>query len=588
MKKLLTIIVLFISLTKAQGVLTQEEINDFYISPLDSTNYDLSSTINQIISLNLIETLPKIEQNFWRHSCWNQQWFLEAMLRFNSAYTKQYCLMLLDSLRQHPNERYNVYTCSDLLLSKVKVIEILYELQDYSQVNEVFELIEREKLNGSKLSIGVLLLPYIYKYRTDYKERAKQEMLNALNSSNDEYSVFAYSLILTQAYGEGELSEVVELFQSITNPQAKRGILEFYFSNYEDKFDLRGLIKESLPTETNDELRLYYTKVLLLGFATPSDYAFVKNYLNSENNDTIRTLIEYELKSFLPPPIEKDDTLEYRINNLIDYVDSVSVYTWLGDQRFKDELQSILQSAKSNLQVGDSLACAVKVKAFQDLVDNVYKDSLNPDPRFVTLEGWKFLYWNAQYILDRLPQLPVNTDIEEMNPAMSLVNPGSFTMEVKGTGFTTSSVVYFNGNARTTNFVADTLLTAEIQSSDVSAAGNYPVWVSDGTTNSDTLTFSVVSTLPKPVIPVLDCVRNNGDGTYTAFFGYENQNEVSIYIPIHSQNKISPAPWDRGQPGVFRSGRWEKVFSVSFSNGNIIWHLLNRIATASSNSALCN
>jgi hypothetical protein len=45
----------------------------------------------------------------------------------------------------------------------------------------------------------------------------------------------------------------------------------------------------------------------------------------------------------------------------------------------------------------------VQVKAFQDLVDNVYKDSLNTDARFVTIEGWKFLYWNAQYILDRLP-----------------------------------------------------------------------------------------------------------------------------------------------------------------------------------------
>ncbi|MFN3694107.1 MAG: hypothetical protein ACK4UV_03785, partial [Ignavibacterium sp.] len=267
--------------------------------------------------------------------------------------------------------------------------------------------------------------------------------MNAISIAADDRAMFFYSIALSSSFDEENIPEVIQLFRNTTSPQVKRALLEFYFSNYEDKFDLSGLIKESLPTEPNDELRLYYTKVLLLGFATLSDYAFVKNYLNSENNDTIRTLIEYELKSFLPPPIEKDDTLEYKINNLIDYVDSVSVYTWLGDQQFKDELHSILQSAKSNLQAGDSLACAVQVKAFQDLVDNVYKDSLNADPRFVTIEGWKFLYWNAQYILDRLPQLPVNADIEEINPAMSLVNPGSFTMEVKGTGFTTSSVVYF-------------------------------------------------------------------------------------------------------------------------------------------------
>jgi IPT/TIG domain. len=215
----------------------------------------------------------------------------------------------------------------------------------------------------------------------------------------------------------------------------------------------------------------------------------------------------------------------------------------------------------------------VQVKAFQDLVDNVYKDSLNTDPRFVTIEGWKFLYWNAKYILDRLPEIPINLPpgIEVINPAMSLVNPGSFTMEVKGTGFTANSIVYFNGSARATTFISDSLLNAQIFSTDVSAAGNYPVWVSDGTANSDTLVYKVVSTLPQPVRPVLECVRNNGDGTYTAFFGYKNDNNVSVYIPAGSKNKFTPTPQDRGQPRVFESGRHYKVFTVNFNGSNLVW-----------------
>ncbi len=83
--------------------------------------------------------------------------------------------------------------------------------------------------------------------------------------------------------------------------------------------------------------------------------------------------------------------------------DTLLLYSWLGDSQYKDVLQSIFQTAQSNLQSGDSVACAIQVKSFQNNVDFVYKDSLNADPRFVTFDGWKFLYSNAQYILDRLP-----------------------------------------------------------------------------------------------------------------------------------------------------------------------------------------
>ena len=203
----------------------------------------------------------------------------------------------------------------------------------------------------------------------------------------------------------------------------------------------------------------------------------------------------------------------------------------------------------------------------------------------------KFFYYihdTKEAINIDINKLLTRLNVNIISPAMTLVNPGSFTIEVKGTGFTTNSVVYFNGNARTTTFVADTLLNAQILSTDVSAAGNYPVWVSDGTTNSDTLTFTVVSTLPKPVRPVLECVRNNGDGTYTAFFGYKNENDVSVYIPVGNKNKFTPTPQDRGQTRVFLPGRKYKVFTVNFNGSNLVWTLNGRTSTASSNSAPCN
>jgi hypothetical protein len=87
---------------------------------------------------------------------------------------------------------------------------------------------------------------------------------------------------------------------------------------------------------------------------------------------------------------------------------------------------------------------------------------------------------------------------------------------------------------------------------------------------------------------VLECVTNNGDGTYTAYFGYKNDNTVSVYIPAGSKNKFTPTPQDRGQTKVFLPGRKYKVFTVNFNGSNLVWTLNGRTSTASSNSAPCN
>jgi len=77
------------------------------------------------------------------------------------------------------------------------------------------------------------------------------------------------------------------------------------------------------------------------------------------------------------------------------------------------------------------------------------------------------------------------------------------------------------------------------------------------------------------VQPVMECVVDNGDGTYTAHFGYlnENSNVLSISIGVH--NKFVGAPYENmGQPTIFQSGRVEDYFSAVFEYGdNFVWTL---------------
>lgn len=55
------------------------------------------------------------------------------------------------------------------------------------------------------------------------------------------------------------------------------------------------------------------------------------------------------------------------------------------------------------------------------------------------------------------------------------------------------------------------------------------------------------------VVPVPLCIVRSGS-TYTAVFGYVNQNPGAVVVPVGASNGIVPAPIDHGQPSVFRAG----------------------------------
>ncbi|MFN0093779.1 MAG: S8 family peptidase, partial [Dehalococcoidia bacterium] len=97
--------------------------------------------------------------------------------------------------------------------------------------------------------------------------------------------------------------------------------------------------------------------------------------------------------------------------------------------------------------------------------------------------------------------VPVATSL---TPASVLAGSAAFTLEVRGSGFISSSVVRLNGSSRTTTFVNTTTLRASISSSDVSTATTKTVTVSNPTPGGGTssgLTLTISSTPPPPPPP---------------------------------------------------------------------------------------
>jgi len=76
------------------------------------------------------------------------------------------------------------------------------------------------------------------------------------------------------------------------------------------------------------------------------------------------------------------------------------------------------------------------------------------------------------------------------------------------------------------------------------------------------------------LIPLLECVDDNGDGTYTAHFGYLNNSGAPINLAVGPKNMFVPGQEDFGQPTVFLPGEHLNVFSVVFSGTNDIKWML--------------
>lgn len=95
-----------------------------------------------------------------------------------------------------------------------------------------------------------------------------------------------------------------------------------------------------------------------------------------------------------------------------------------------------------------------------------------------------------------------------------------------------------------------------------------------------------------PLVPRLECVDRAEDGTYTAFFGYENQNGVSLDI-AHSRRNQLRADRDGVRPELFGPGDHPWAFSVDFGRKDKLEYVLEpahgkkRVAKADRHSPPC-
>lgn len=97
------------------------------------------------------------------------------------------------------------------------------------------------------------------------------------------------------------------------------------------------------------------------------------------------------------------------------------------------------------------------------------------------------------------------------------------------------------------------------------------------------------ATAERGVAPRVECVFANGNGTFTASFGYDNTTGEPVAIPAErGANDVSPASADIRQPSTFASGEVRNAFTVTWDGATpLTWQLGRDVVTATSATARC-
>ena len=206
--------------------------------------------------------------------------------------------------------------------------------------------------------------------------------------------------------GTGLLEFFLQLRSMDPQGQARRSV----WAIQRDPDETRKLIYfpsyGQYPAVTGDTVRFTPNACYL----TPGFVKFTKDWLQHDTPSLVRWVKQSFLDVFIPLPALPGTPIQQMLDSLVAVKHQVADFGWLADADFVSLLDNDLKVARRSLKANDSLACALAMKSFQRKIDIAYHGSPTSDLRKVTIEGWKFLHYNAQYILDRLPAIPPGSD----------------------------------------------------------------------------------------------------------------------------------------------------------------------------------
>jgi hypothetical protein len=401
---------------------------------------------------------------------------LDAVTLLEDSSFQQEFRMGIDSLRNYPDLNWQMISFAGYLMDKHN--------DDYG-----FNFILPYYTNPDSIKKYKPLSSYLMLFVNKHRE----EIINALKFCVSHHPKdYERKGILRDLYNLGypEIESIAYEFAESDTSENVRDEARLIIKRVNRSLFEKMLI-EALQIETSATGRdNIYTELGLIGklwsYKILADI-YVSNR-DSQNSVNLEYHLEneYHLRHGLSTPLLEIDTLKSNVTQMLSF-------GWLGDYGFAIELNDILNNAQSFLFAGDSVKCARQVKLFQSRVNEEYRDTLDNDGKFITVFGWKFLYGKARWLLYCLPQIPPDPSIGSISPANVYVGSSAFTLTVNGKNFAGGSTVNWNGASRTTTFISDSVLQANISASDIAAIDSPLVTVksADGMAESNGIRFYI-------------------------------------------------------------------------------------------------
>jgi len=137
-------------------------------------------------------------------------------------------------------------------------------------------------------------------------------------------------------------------------------------------------------------------------------------------------------------PPDPFDHLDF-LDSLRGYIPQAGQLEWAAGEDFTAELSGLLDDARSRLAAGDSAGAAASLVSFTGLVEQASRGE-GPPATALTSEGYALLFFNAQYLLGRLPAPPgEGFSIPELPAALTIAS-GSASGAFAGDSFTISGL----------------------------------------------------------------------------------------------------------------------------------------------------
>lgn len=369
------------------------------IADLDSVNSTkCTDAIEAVLDFNIIEALPKIENIFWKADIGDKPLFLLALRKFKSIRAYEYAKGYLDSLKS-----YLGIDTTDIYIDKSYAITILFENNDFTYSDYVLSLL---CCNESKYRTALPLLYYIINYDEKNAQRALDLLISTVQNAElptvRGLALFYYDLIK----GKNALPILIDSFMKEKDSGIRRRLMDPYFLKKYTSPEIEKALRAQIKLEDDSVNKTLLSMILLKNYNNPINYKIISDLASIEMDLDTRISLKSHLDNYIARrPIVILD-LQSTIDSLINYTDQIYNYNWMGEELYKNQLHSYLQTARNYLIAQDSVNCYKQIKLYQNSIQQVYSDSAGSYPKYVSKDAYKFLYYYPKYILERLPSPP--------------------------------------------------------------------------------------------------------------------------------------------------------------------------------------